>query len=193
MIPTTYSWACLLYTSVDRPHPLHSLSLYLSALQQYCVRQLLPSGLAPKLSVPPGGERPSGSKQSKNPSGGLSLPRCLHLREYLRYIEPALLQHHPLHRAEGPEDAEFCGGRRNHQRGRENHPLGLETVTQRNAPGQKSGGPSTLPVLAAKERLIHQFVSSASWAKALSLIHICTVAFRVHRRMSCIGIIVTIM
>lgn len=104
--------------------------------------------------------------QSKNPSGGLSLPRCLHLREYLRYIEPALLQHHPLHRAEGPEDAEFCGGRRNHQRGRENHPLGLETVTQRNAPGQKSGGPSTLPVLAAKERLIHQFVSSASWAKA---------------------------
>ena len=78
----------------------------------------------------------------------------------------SLLQHHPLHRAEGPEDAELYDGRRNHQRGRENHPLGLETVTQRNAPGQKSGGSSTLPVLAAKERLIHQFVSSANWAKA---------------------------
>ncbi|CAN4039470.1 DUF6442 domain-containing protein, partial [Dysosmobacter welbionis] len=62
---------------VDRPHPLHSLSLYLSALQQYCDRQLFPSGHAPKLPVPPGDERPPGSRQSKDPSGNLSLPHCL--------------------------------------------------------------------------------------------------------------------
>ena len=36
-------------------------------------------GHAPKLPVPPGDERPPGSRQSKDPSGNLSLPHCLYL------------------------------------------------------------------------------------------------------------------